>query len=47
MVANALPRLKFVNGWVLVVMGVALQITASQARTVYGQLREMQEVSHG
>lgn len=44
---RALPYLKFVNGYQLVVMGVALPITPSQARTVYVQLRELQEVSRG
>lgn len=44
---NVLPRLKYRNGYVLVVMGVALPITPSQARTVYVQLRELQEVNRG
>ena len=45
--SGTLPRLKFVNRFVLVVMGVELPITAEQARNIYGQLQQMQGVSHG
>lgn len=45
MVTNPLPRLKFVNGWVLVVLGVELPISSIQARSVFDQLRGLQEVA--
>jgi len=40
---QVIPRLKFCNGFLLVVMGETLPITARQARVIYGQLRSMQE----
>lgn len=40
---QAIPRLKFCNGFLLVVMGETLPITTSQARVIYGQLRSMQK----
>ena len=46
MKSSVLPRLKYVNGWLLVVMGVSLPLTPAQAHQVYAQLQEL-EVSHG
>jgi hypothetical protein len=43
---NVLPYLKYVNGYQLVVMGVALPISINQARVVFAQLQRL-EVSHG
>ena len=40
-VRQAMPRLQFVNGDRLVVMGLALPISAGQARMVFAQLKDM------
>ncbi|MBS4641470.1 MULTISPECIES: hypothetical protein [Aeromonas] len=40
-VRQAMPRLQFVNGYRLVVMGLALPISAEQARMVFAQLKHM------
>ena len=40
-VRQAMPRLQFVNGYRLVVMGLALPISAEQARMVFAQLQHM------
>lgn len=43
---RVLPYLKYINGYQLVVMGVALPITQAQAKVVFAQLQRL-EVSHG
>lgn len=43
---KVLPYLKYVNGYQLVVMGVALTITQEQAKVVFAQLQRL-EMSHG
>lgn len=44
---HIMPRLKYRNGYHLVVMGVELPITAVQARTLFSQLQQWREVAHG
>lgn len=43
---KVLPYLKWVNGYQLVVMGVALPISPAQAKAVFSQLQRL-EVGHG
>ena len=40
-VRQVMPRLQFVNGYRLVVMGLSLPISVEQARMVFAQLQHM------
>ncbi|NEX89156.1 hypothetical protein G4923_10615 [Aeromonas rivipollensis] len=46
MTKNVMPRLKFCNGYQLVVMGVSLPISLAQARQVFVQLQQLQEAGY-